>query len=324
MTGIGSRATAIIEALVGRTGRRRRAAATLVVLGAFVSVDATVIEPYRIEVSRHTISAGVEKPIVIAHLSDLHTHGLGRREKTVIEILERERPDVIVVTGDLVDEGDLEPARPLFEKLHAPLGVWVVRGNWENWMPPSNDRSTLASFGATLLVNEGALLRRDIWLAGLDDPMSGIPDVDQALRDAPPDATRIALFHSPAVFDRLAPRIDLAFAGHTHGGQVQLPLLGALWKPPGSGRYLAGWYSAPTDHSPHADRSGHTNHAPNLDPSARADRQAHADSVGHGERASGSIASAQLFVSRGVGTSLLPVRFLCRPELAVITLRPRP
>ena len=321
---MGSRATAIIDALLGKPGRRRRAAATLVVLGALVSVDATVIEPYRIEVSRHTVSAAVEAPIVIAHLSDLHTHGLGRREKTVIEILERERPDVIVVTGDLVDEGDLEPARPLFEKLHAPLGVWVVRGNWENWMPPSNDRSTLASFGATLLVNEGTLLRRDIWLAGLDDPMSGIADVDQALRGAPPDATRIALFHSPEVFDRLAPRIDLAFAGHTHSGQVQLPLLGAVWKPPGSGRYLAGWYSAPTNSSPHADRSPHADHAPNPVQSDHADPSAHTDGVGRGERAAGSTASAQLFVSRGVGTSLLPVRLLCRPELAIVTLRPRP
>ncbi len=78
----------------------------------------------------------------------------------------------------------------------------------------------------------------------------------------------------------IAPRLDLAFAGHTHGGQVRLPLIGALWTPPGSGRYVAGWYSM--------------SEAPR----------------------------ARMYVSRGVGTSVLPVRFLCRPEVALITLQP--
>ncbi|MDF2694106.1 MAG: metallophosphoesterase, partial [Labilithrix sp.] len=144
-----------------------------------------------------------------------------------------------------------------------------------------NERATFESVGATFLVNEGKLARPDVWLAGLDDPMSGAPHLAAALEGAPSGATKIALFHSPELFDGIAPSIDLALAGHTHGGQVRIPLLGALWLPPGSGRFVAGWYDAPEG-------------------------------------------AARLYVSRGIGTSQLNVRLFCRPELAIVTLTPRP
>ncbi len=266
---------------VPRPARRRRRG---LVFGAVVSLAALAaygvwVEPYWVEVSHHTVTAPVRTPLVVLHLSDLHTHGFGPREKTIVEVVGRERPDVIVVTGDIVDTGDLEPARAVFAQMSAPLGVWAVRGNWENWEPPPGDRAQLGSFGARLLVNEGTLVRPDVWLIGLDDPMSGSPDVAAALHAAPSDAAKIALYHSPEIFDALAPQIDLALAGHTHGGQVRVPLLGPPWTPPGSGRYVAGWYSA-----------------------------------GSGP--------ARMYVSRGVGTSVLPIRFACRPEIAVITVRP--
>ena len=169
----------------------------VVALVAVAGADSTLIEPNWIEVSRHDTRAPVRAPLVVAHLSDLHTHGYGSREERVVEIVSRERPDLVVVTGDIVDGGDLEPARQLFAKLHAPLGVWVARGNWENWRPPPNERAQIESFGARLLVDEGALVRPDVWLFGLDDPMSGSARVDAALRAAPADAAKIALFHSP-------------------------------------------------------------------------------------------------------------------------------
>ncbi len=274
-----------------RRSRRIASASVLAVVGLLVGYG-TAVEPYWLEVSRHDVEAPVRTPLVVAHLSDLHTHGFGPREKQVVEILQRERPDLVVVTGDLVDDGDLTPVRELFANLHAPLGIWVVRGNWENWRPPPSDRDQLASFGATLLVNEGRLVRPDVWLLGLDDAISGSADVAAAVRDAPSDAARIAIFHSPDVFENVAAQIDLALAGHTHGGQVRIPLFGAVWTPPGSGSYVAGWYAA-------------TSTSPALASPPSAPR-----------------GSARMFVSRGIGTSVLPVRFACRPEVAIVNVRP--
>jgi uncharacterized protein len=263
---------------VTAVSRRRRIASWVVLaIGVGLGVDALLVEPYALVLSAHEITAGVTTPLTLVHLSDLHTTGLGRREQHAIELVERARPDLIVVTGDVVDTGDLEPARAFFERLHAPLGVIVVRGNWENWKPPAEEAAFYRSVGATLLVNEGRLVRPDVWIAGVDDPMSGQADFRAARRGAPDGAQAILLLHSPESFDTAARDGELAFAGHTHGGQVRFPFAGALWKPPGSGRFLEGWYEK---------------------------------------------GAARMLVSRGVGTSILPVRFWCAPEVGRVVIRP--
>ncbi len=248
----------------------------LLLFGAAAAVDGFLIESDWIEVTRHKISTPLAAPLKIAHLSDLHTYGVGRRERRLLALLETERPDLIVVTGDtLAGSGSYEMCRQLLARLHAPLGVWVVRGNWENWRPLKGERAFYASAGVNFLLNEARQAREGVWMLGLDDPSSGSPNFAAALKGVPRDAFVIALFHSPFYFDQVVSRCPLALAGHTHGGQVRLPFLRPLWLPRGSGRFLAGWY----------EQGG-----------------------------------SRMYVSRGVGTSVLPVRFLCRPELAVITV----
>jgi predicted MPP superfamily phosphohydrolase len=103
------------------------------VAGLTVAVDGFLIEPYRIEVTHSSVQAPVTRPLKIAHLSDLHTSGLGRRERKLLLLLEAEHPDVIVITGDTVTWGHhYDKIRQLLSRLNAPLGVWLVRGNWEN------------------------------------------------------------------------------------------------------------------------------------------------------------------------------------------------
>jgi hypothetical protein len=247
-----------------------------------IAADAFVIEPNWMEVTRHRVSAPVTSPLKIAHLTDVHTHGMGRREVRTLEILDAEKPDVIVITGDVIGDTSRDVlvyrrVSDFLRRLHAPLGVWVARGNWEATHPAASEVGFYRSVGAELLLNASRRLRDTVWIAGFDDCVAGRPDPATALRATPREAYVIAIFHAPQFFDQIAGQCDLALAGHTHGGQVRIPFYGPIWLPPGCGPYLAGWY----------EREG-----------------------------------ARLYVSRGIGTSLRPVRFACRPEIAFITLTP--
>jgi predicted MPP superfamily phosphohydrolase len=266
--------------------RSRRAiwiAIAFLLAEAAAMVDGFLIEPYWIEVTHHTIHAGMPAfgiaPLKIAHLTDLHTHGVGVLERRLLAKLAAEKPDVIVITGDTLSgfTGTYEEVHELLKDLHAPLGVWIVRGNRENGRPVPDERAFYSSAGVHFLLNEAQPIRDGVWITGLDDPYSGKPDLDAALRGVPAGAYTIALFHAPAYFDAIAGRVPLALAGHTHGGQVIFPLIHPVWLPKGSGRFLAGWY----------EEEG-----------------------------------SRLYVSRGIGTTFLPVRFLCRSELAIITIEP--
>ena len=269
-------------------GRHARPPLFLRIFAAIVLLAgcyALFIEPYWIQVTYSDMHGDVTAPLKIAHLSDLHIVGMGRRERRLLEILDQEKPDVIVMTGDSIGQwvgayghsGDYSKAKKLYQYLHAPLGVWFVRGNWENAKPVPNEQAFYQSAGVHLLVNSGAALRPDVWIAGLDDPRSGIPNVASALAGAPANAYTILLFHSPAYFGHVEGRVKLCLTGHTHGGQVRLPFVQPFWLPGGSWPYVEGWYE------------------------------------GKGSK---------MYVSRGLGTSILPIRFLCRPEVSFVTIHP--
>ncbi|MGH9591748.1 MAG: metallophosphoesterase [Bryobacteraceae bacterium] len=256
---------------------RRYVLIVLAVAFLAAAVDAYFIEPYRIEVTHSFLAAPILAPLRIAHLTYLHTRGLGRRERKLLTLLDQEKPDVILITGDSISGGSDELGiRPLLSRLRAPLGVWLVRGNWENEVKFRGERAFYSSLGVHFLLNEAHAIRPDVWVVGLDD-LTGTPDFELADKAVPPGVYTIAMFHSPAYFDQIAGRVPLALSGHTHGGQVLLPPIPVFWLPRGSGRYLSGWYE---------------------------------------EKGS------KMYVSRGIGTSGLPIRFLCRPELAMITLVP--
>jgi predicted MPP superfamily phosphohydrolase len=234
------------------------------------------VEPYWIQVTHHRVAAPVSPPLKIAHLSDLHTREFGRRERAVLALLEAEKPDVIVVTGDtLSGDGSYDHVRELLSKLRAPLGVFVVRGNWENFRPAKNERQLYASAGVNFLLNESRSVRGNVWLVGFDVTTWLRPNEQAALSAVPPESYLIALYHMPVLFDHLPGKVRLALAGHTHGGQVRIPLFDPVWLPPGTGDYLEGWY----------EKNG-----------------------------------SRMYVTRGVGTSVLHFRFACRPEVAFLTL----
>jgi len=257
---------------------RRFSIIVFAILAALMLAWGIFVEPYRIEVTHFTVQGKVDHPLKIAHLTDLHTGGVGRREMRLLELLDQERPDVIIITGDTLTTGfHYSRIKPLLSRLHAPLGVWLVRGNWENNAPYRDERAFYAQLHVHFLLNEAAPIRPDVWLAGLDDPSTGTPNLDEAYFSVPQNVYTILAFHAPGFFDQAAGRAPLVLSGHTHGGQVRIPFVPVFWLPRDSGQYLEGWY----------EDNG-----------------------------------SKMYVSRGIGTSTLPIRFLCRPELTIITVAP--
>lgn len=233
-------------------------------------------EPYWLQINHYTINADLAHPIKIAHISDLHTNTVGIRERRLIKILDQEKPDLIALTGDLISDGhNYRAVAEVLRMLHAPLGVYWVRGNWENWFPASVPFRQLTSSNAQFLDNQSHRVTDGLWIVGLDDLSSGVPDLKSAFEKVPQTSFVLVLSHSPALFDDISGKCQLVLSGHTHGGQVKIPFLGALWLPEGSGPYVSGWYMQK---------------------------------------------ECRMYVSRGIGTSILPIRFLSRPEIAFINL----
>ncbi len=147
-------------------------------------------------------------------------------------------PDLIAFTGDMVSRNqDADPAKArVFKSLRAPLGVWGVLGNHDHWMNPDLahafiERYTpiriLRNASATIPVGNSVL-----HVVGVDDAWVGADDAKRAFRDVPEDDVRLVLMHEPDAVQWLpmTPR-TLQLSGHTHGGQVRLPLIGAILLP---------------------------------------------------------------------------------------------
>lgn len=262
--------------------RRHIVLLAIAIVVAALVVDAFVIEPDSIQVNHYVVHGNVTSPLKIADLSDLHTRGMGRPERKVLAILEREKPDAILITGDTLADpfGNYMACMKVYKQLSAlnpPLGVWFVHGNWEVIKPVRHEREFYREAGVNLLVNQNHELRPDVWLIGLDDASVGRPNLEEAMSGVPSNVYTIAAFHSPIFFEVIAGKVNLVLAGHTHGGQIHIPFVKPFWLPKGSGPFLEGWYE------------------------------------GKGTR---------MYVNRGIGMSELPVRFLCPPEVAFITVEP--
>lgn len=217
-------------------------------LGLFTAGYARFIEPNWIKVTHHTlvVEKTLSKPLKIAHLSDLHLRDMGFRERKILELLTNEKPDIIVITGDWVaPEGDIAVRHAFFKQLHAPSGVYAVRGNWEVNNAPIDHG--FAETDVRLLKGEEVLLENGWSILGIDDYT---PEHEEERR--PPRSISaplcMALFHEPAVWDQIDPPCTVSFSGHTHGGQVRIPGITPFWLPPGSGAYVEGWYHKQDQH----------------------------------------------------------------------------
>jgi predicted MPP superfamily phosphohydrolase len=261
----------------------------------FLLAHGTAVAPFRIEVTQlnlgYTKIANPGGPLRIVHLSDLHVERLTRRERALPDLVAGLAPDLIAITGDLLnatfqdDRRALSDLEGLLAQLHAPGGIYAVWGSVEVDQPAVL-RPVLENVGVVILEDrsiEYTIRGHRLWIMGLS--CSHDLDADGArlralLDPAPGEALTVLLYHTPDLMPQAATfGVDLYLAGHTHGGQWRLPVVGALltsstyWK-----RYEAGHYHEGDTH---------------------------------------------LYVSRGLGMEgfgMPRARFLCPPEVVSISL----
>jgi predicted MPP superfamily phosphohydrolase len=237
-------AALLLMAIAGRrAGPLVRAGAVAACCLAPVGAYASFVEPERLVLERAELEldplrAG-ERPLTIGVIADLQCEEVGGHEHEAVERLMAERPDVILLAGDYhqgshgkFDE-QLPALRSLLRRLRAPGGVFAVQGDVES---VAEARRVMAGTGVRLLVNAVETVRvrdRRLSIAGIELAYwsaAARSTLARLERRGGQGDVRIALAHRPDAVRLLSPgtRVDLTVAGHTHGGQVQLPLIGPI------------------------------------------------------------------------------------------------
>ncbi len=221
----------------------------------------------------------------VVHLTDIH-HSLFTPLEDVeraVHLANQLRADVVALTGDYVtlSSAYVWPVARALGKLRARLGVFAVLGNHDFQVDADLVTRALESRGIRVLRNAHHSLRlasAPLWLVGVDDLWWDSDDLSAAMRSIPARDPKILLCHNPMGIHRAAKHgVDLVLSGHTHGGQVRLPVVGSVYGRSRLGRrFVEGW---------------------------------------------NRLHSTQIYVSRGIGKVLVPLRVGCPPEIACLDLR---
>jgi hypothetical protein len=274
---------------------------TLYTGGAFLTGAALVtypvfIERYLVRCTFYQITVPHLPPafegLRIAHLTDLHFGRLVPLSfiQRVVNQTNRLGADVIVCTGDYVHDThtteSIDLVWPVLAELKAPMGVYAVLGNHDHWADFNRSLFWLRKSGQDCYKKAVRLERRGdaLWLGGAGDAYEDDHGIDATFASVPDQACKICLAHNPDTVDETyQTRVDLFLCGHTHGGQIWMPIFNRPFSdaqlPVQNKDYVSGFI-----------RSGHK----------------------------------RLFISRGIGWAVLPIRFNCPPEIAVLELTAEP
>lgn len=264
---------------------------TIILLGICAFVDARYIEPKLLMVKEQEIITSkltLNTPLKIVQFSDVH---LGKGYtltdfKRVIDKINALEPDLIIFTGDLIDDNksfsEEEGATALLKELQANYGKFSVYGNHDHGgngtkryarMMANSDFVLLKDSSETITLESGQKLA----LIGIDDIVLGHPNFESAFKEIETSTFNLFISHAPDVVHKVKLQpIDLQLSGHSHGGQVRLPFIGAPFTPPYGQKYIKGLY-------PIEENSG-----------------------------------MYLYVNSGIGTSQLPYRFMNIPEITLL------
>jgi predicted MPP superfamily phosphohydrolase len=221
--------------------------ATLVEISNFALtgyvLDSLWGEPFRLTLTRLTLKSpqlNGAPPLRVLHFSDLHIERLTRREEKLLKWVDELRPDLIVYTGDLLNFSYLNDERAradciqLLSQLQAPLGVYAVPGTPLIDTPDVQTAIYPQVPHIHFMKNETIEVagHPEVHIMGLTcthDPLLDAPKLDRVRATVPPDKFTLLLYHSPDLMPEASRAgIDLYLCGHTHGGQIRLPIWGAV------------------------------------------------------------------------------------------------
>lgn len=213
--------------------------ATLLLLGVATYARAKwEVEHTRLNEARF-VTSELDGELRVVQVTDFHNLPRAAQVDEVIHLVASANPHFIALTGDLIDtyNENLDRVEQLIEGL-AGIGVpiYSVDGNHDHWAAEHTQLlDLLHRHGVTTLRDEHINVTGDwgsLTLVGVDDYFSGYGNIGKAVEAAPEDGFRFVLTHSPEILPELGSHgVDYAICGHTHGGQVRLPLIGALYQP---------------------------------------------------------------------------------------------
>jgi predicted MPP superfamily phosphohydrolase len=266
----------------------------VVLLIAACFIWGVFIEPSRLVVHQETIQIDnwpkELSGLRIALIADIHTGGPfidDDKLRKIVALTNQQNPDLIVLLGDYMGPNSWHSRRvepeitaAAMKNLRAPLGVYAVLGNHDWWYNGGRVRGAFEANDIPVLDDEVTEIKwqsGSFWLVGLADFWTRPQHVSETIAKVPQGAPIVAITHNPDVFPGVPRSVPLLLAAHTHGGQVNLPLIGTPIVPSRFGRkYTAG----------HVFENGH-----------------------------------HMFVTTGIGTSILPVRFRVPPEIVILTIK---
>ncbi len=261
-------------------------AGSALIWGFLIEPDRLVTREYRLDLPNWPADL---RGLRIAALSDIHAgspHITREKLQQIVSAINSTRPDLVLIAGDFIATGKIrwttippDEIAAALKGIKARSGTFAVLGNHDWWHNAGQIRKALESAGIPVLDDDTTRINVkgvDLWLMGIGDLWEAYPDLAGTLRKLPKDGITIAITHNPDIFTEVPSHITLTIAGHTHGGQVAIPLIGRPVVPSSYGQRYA---------------TGHI--------------------VENGRH---------LFVTPGIGTSIIPVRFRVPPEISLLVI----